>query len=243
MIEEPEGKGKEESESRLNLRELLSWLTLVGFIYGSLDERLSIREGLEKALKKPVPAHVNWLFCFGGISFFLFLLTAGTGVLLLFHYRPTTAEAYTSIVNITNNVPFGWLVRGLHHWGANLMVVAVLLHTARVYFYGAYKRPRDFNWVTGVVLLLIALAFCFSGYLLPWSQVSYWATTIGTESAGALPFVGEYLKFFLRGGTEISQVTLTRFFAIHIVVLPAVTLFFLALHFAMIRRQGISDPL
>jgi len=243
MVEEESNKEKEEVERRLDLREILSWLTLVGFIYGSLDERLTIKEGLEKALKKPVPAHVNWLFCLGGISFFLFLLTSGTGILLLFHYRPTTAEAYSSIVNITNNVPFGWLIRGLHHWGANLMVVMVILHTARVYFYGAYKMPRDFNWVTGIFLLMITLLFCFTGYLLPWSQISYWATTIGTESAAAVPFVGEHMKFFLRGGTEISQVTLTRFFAIHVVVLPAITLFFLALHFAMIRRQGISGPL
>lgn len=243
MVEEEIKKNKKEDERRLNLRELLSWLTLVGFIYGSLDERLSIKEGLEKALKKSVPTHVNWLFCFGGISFFLFIVAASTGVLLLFHYRPTTAEAYGSIVNITNNVPFGWLIRGLHHWAANLMVIMVLLHMLRVYFYGAFKRPRDFNWITGVFLLVITFLFCFTGYLLPWSQISYWATTIGTESAGAVPFVGEYVKFLLRGGNEISQVTLTRFFAIHVVILPAVILFFLALHFAMIRRQGISEPL
>jgi quinol-cytochrome oxidoreductase complex cytochrome b subunit len=243
MVKEKVKKSKQEIEDPLGLRDVLNWHLLVGSLFGSLDERLNIREGLEKALKKPVPSHVNWLFCLGGISFFLFMVTVVTGVLLMFYYYPTTDEAYDSVVNITNNVPFGWLVRGLHYWAANLMVITVLLHTLRVYFYGAYKYPRDFNWVIGVFLLILTLLFCFTGYLLPWNQVSYWATVIGTESAGAVPFVGKYLKFFLRAGPEISHLTLIRFYTAHVVVLPAVTIFFLALHFAMIRKQGISEPL
>jgi len=144
---------------------------------------------------------------------------------------------------ITNVVPYGWLIRGLHHWGANLMVLMVMLHMVRVFAYGAYKPPRDFNWVVGVVLLLLTLAFGFSGYLLPWNQVSYWATTVVTDATGALPLIGEYLKYFIRGGPEVSQLTLSRFFTLHVVILPALTAVFLFLHFGMLRKQGISEPL
>lgn len=194
-------------------------------------------------MKKPVPSHANFTFCFGGISFFLFLILLVTGVLLMMYYRPTTAEAYESVVLITNVVPYGWLIRGLHHWASNLMILMVMLHMARVFFCGAYKRPRDFNWVVGVVLLLMTLMFGFSGYLLPWNQVSFWATTVVTDAMGALPIVGEILKFFVRGGPEVSQLTLTRFFALHVAILPAVMFGFLFLHFGILRKQGISGPL
>ncbi len=234
---------KKDLEHRISLREVLSWLSLVGFVYGPLDERLGIRQALEKALKKPVPHHVNWTFCFGGITFFMFLVLAVTGILLLMYYRPTTAEAYASVVYIANEVPFGWLIRGLHFWAGNLMIVMVILHMLRVFFYGAYKPPRDLNWIAGFVLLMVTLAFGFTGYLLPWNQISYWATTVGTEIPGAIPLVGDTLKYLTRGGAEVSQTTLTRFFAIHVVILPAIISFFLAVHFAVIRRQGISGPL
>lgn len=236
-------KAPGDMEKRISLREILSWLTLWGFIYGPLDERLEIRQALEKALRKPVPSHVNWTFCFGGVTFFLFIVQMITGVLLLMYYRPTTADAYASVVQITNDVPFGWLFRGLHFWAANLMIIMVFLHMLRVYFYGAYKPPRDLNWVAGFFLLMITLAFGFTGYLLPWNQVSYWATAVGTEIPAAFPVIGDTLKFLARGGPDISQLTLTRFFAIHVVVLPAVAAFLLAAHFAIVRRQGISGPL
>lgn len=238
-----EKRDRLELEKRLSLREIVSWLTLIGFVYGPLDERLEIREALEKALRKPVPKHVNWTFCFGGITFFLFIVQVITGVLLLMYYRPTTDQAYASVVFITNEVPFGWLFRGIHFWASTLMIIFVLLHMLRVYYYGAYKKPRDFNWLAGSVLLMVVLGFGFTGYLLPWNQISYWATTVGTELPGAVPVVGDTLKYLARGGTEVSQNTLTRFFAIHVVVLPAVAIFFLAVHFAIIRRQGISGPL
>lgn len=241
-MEQKSGQQKD-LEHRISLREVLSWLSLVGFVYGPLDERLGIRQALEKALKKPVPHHVNWTFCFGGITFFMFLVLAVTGILLLMYYRPTTAEAYASVVYIANEVPFGWLIRGLHFWAGNLMIVMVILHMLRVFFYGAYKPPRDLNWIAGFVLLMLTLAFGFTGYLLPWNQISYWATTVGTEIPGAIPLVGDTLKYLTRGGAEVSQTTLTRFFAIHVVILPAVISFFLAVHFAVIRRQGISGPL
>jgi len=244
-MEEKESK-KDEKKSlaaRTSFREILNLLTLTGFVYGPLDERLSIKEALEKNLKKPVPHHVNFSFCLGGMTFFLFLVQAFTGVLLLMYYRATTAEAYKSVVHITNNVPFGWLFRDIHHWASNLMIVTVFLHMLRVFFYGAYKPPRDFNWVTGVVLLTLTLTFGFTGYLLPWNQVSYWATTVGTEVPSAMPIFGNLLKILIRGGADVTQVTLTRFFAIHVAILPPVISAVLGMHFIMIRKQGISGPL
>lgn len=236
-------EGKPTIAQRSGLRELFELFSLSGFIYGQLDSRLDIMDAVEENLKKPVPAHVNWTFCFGGITLFLFLVQAVTGIMLLMYYRPTVAEAYKSVVYITNNVPFGWLVRGLHHWAANGMIVMVFLHMLRVFFYGAYKPPRDFNWVTGVILLMLTLGFGFTGYLLPWNQISYWATTVGTEVPGAMPVVGKYIATLMRGGQAIGQTTLTRFFAIHVVILPLTIGFFLLGHFFMIRKQGISGPL
>lgn len=234
----------EELERRTLVREFVNLFTLfTGVLYGELDERLGIRDAIKKNLEKPVPSHVNWTFCFGGISFFLFLVLVVTGILLMIYYRPTTAEAYESVVVITNIVPYGWLIRGLHHWASNLMILMVFLHMIKVFVYGAYKPPRDFNWVVGVILLLLTLAFGFSGYLLPWNQVSYWATTVVTDATGALPLVGESLKYFVRGGPEVAQLTLSRFFTLHVAVLPAVTVVFLFLHFGMLRKQGISGPL
>jgi len=243
MKEAKDLKGLIEKERYSTIRQILGYFSLIGFVYGPLDERLSIREALEKALKKPVPEHVNWLFCFGGITFFCFIVQVVTGVLLLMHYRPTTAEAYASVVYITNNVPFGWLMRGLHHWASTTMIIMVFLHMLRVYFYGAYKPPRDFNWIAGLFLLMVTLTFGFTGYLLPWNQISYWATTVGTEIPGAVPVVGDTLKLFVRGSSDVSQVTLTRFFAVHVVILPAAAVAFLGIHFAILRRQGISGPL
>lgn len=228
---------------RTGLRELFDLFSLTGFIYGQLDDRLDIKDAVEKNLSKPVPSHVNWTYCFGGITLFLFIVQAVTGILLLMYYRPTVAEAYKSVVYITNNVPFGWLVRGLHHWASNGMIVMVFLHMLRVFFYGAYKPPRDFNWVTGVILLMLTLGFGFTGYLLPWNQISYWATTVGTEAPGAMPVIGEYITILMRGGPAIGQITLTRFFAVHVVLLPLTIGFFLMGHFFMIRKQGISGPL
>lgn len=246
MADELKGREteKRDIERRTYIRESLNLFTLLtGILYGELDERLGIKEAIKKNLKKPVPAHVNWTFCFGGISFFLFIILAATGVLLLMYYRPTTAEAYDSIVLITNIVPYGWLIRGLHHWATNLMILMVLIHMVRVFFYGAYKPPRDLNWIVGVFLLLITLIFAFSGYLLPWNQISYWATTVATDGAGAIPLIGDQLKYLIRGGPEVSQLTLTRFFALHVVILPAAMFVFLFIHFGMIRKQGIAGPL
>jgi quinol-cytochrome oxidoreductase complex cytochrome b subunit len=213
-------------------------------IYNFLENRLGIKEILDlEVFYKLAPSYLGIFSCFGGITFFIFILQVVTGILLLVYYVPTTAQAYDSVVYITNDVPFGWLIRGLHHWGANIMIVTVFIHMGKIYFHGIYKNPRELNWVTGIVLLVCTLSFSFTGYLLPWTQLSYWATVVGTEIPSALPVAGEYIKIFLRGGADVSQVTLTRFFAVHIMVLPAAVVMFVILHLLMIRRQGISGPL
>jgi quinol-cytochrome oxidoreductase complex cytochrome b subunit len=239
---------RQEFERRTVFTEMLNLFSLVGILYGALDERLSLKEGMRKQFEKPVwfyrtRLENNFLACLGGITFALYLFQVVTGVLLLMYYRPTTAEAYKSVVEITTQVPYGWLIRGVHRWGANLMVVTVLLHMMRVFFTAAYRPPRDVTWVNGMLLLVFTFGFGFSGYLLPWSQASYWATTVGTDSMSAIPIVGDTLKYFVRGGNVVGQLALTRSFAFHVVILPGLMLLFLVLHFLMIRRQGIAEPL
>ena len=239
---------RQEFEKRTIFTEIFNLFSLVGIMYGVLDERLSFREGMKKQFEKPVwfyrtRLENNFLACLGGISFLLFLFLMGTGGLLLMHYRPTPADAYKSVVDIMNQVPYGWLIRGIHRWAGNLMIVTVLLHMMRVFFTAAYRPPRDVTWVNGVLLLVLTLAFSFSGYLLPWSQASYWATNVGTDILSAIPVVGDSLKYFVRGGPMVGQLALTRFFAFHVVILPGLMILFLVLHFLMIRRQGIAEPL
>ena len=241
-------EARREFEKRTIFREMFNLFSLVGFLYGALDERLPFPEAVQRQMEKPVAFYrtrleSNLLACLGGIAFVLYLVLVGTGLLLLMYYQPTTAEAYNSVVEITNRVPYGWLIRGMHLWGANLMIAVVFLHMMRVFFTAAYRPPRDITWVNGMVLLLFTLSFGFSGYLLPWNQISYWATTVGTDSMSAIPVVGDALKYFVRGGDVVGQLALTRTFAFHVVILPALMLLFLVLHFLMIRRQGIADPL
>lgn len=243
-----EAAARQELEKRTVLREMFNLFSLVGFLYGALDERLPFTEAVKRQMEKPVGFYRtrlenNLLACLGGIAFVLYLVLVATGMLLLMYYRPTTAEAYRSVIEITNQVPYGWLIRGMHLWGANLMIATVFLHMMRVFFTAAYRPPRDITWVNGMLLLLFTLSFGFSGYLLPWDQISYWATTVGTDSMSAIPVVGETLKYFVRGGDVVGQLALTRTFAFHVVILPALMLLFLVLHFLMIRRQGIADPL
>lgn len=245
---EPLEKDRLEEEKKKAYIDILNLMSLVGFFYGALDDRLDFDEALAQQLKKPAPRYGtrlegNLLACLGGLSFILILIQILTGVLLLFYYRPTIGQAYDSVMEITNRVPFGWLIRGLHVWGSSLLIVMVFLHMLRVFLTGAYKPPRELTWVSGVFLLLITLGFGFSGYLLPWNQLSYWATTVGTEGITAIPIIGETLKHIVRGGTEVGQIALTRFFAMHVVVLPGITMIFLAIHFLMVRRLGIADPL
>lgn len=231
-------------QERIDLPVVVGWiLSATGLIYGGLDRRLELREALQQALRKPVPRHVNWLFCFGGLAFLMIGIQVVTGVALTLYYRPTPEGAYDSVRFIMDRVTLGWLVRGLHRWCANLLIVLVALHMLRVFVYGAYKSPRELNWIAGCFLLFITLGLGFTGYLLPWDQLSFWATKVGTEIAGAVPLVGPFVLQILRGGAEITGSTLTRFYAFHVIILPAILIFFLAAHFLMIRRQGISGPL
>ena len=217
------------------------WTTRVG---DWLDERFDVRIPLEAFLKKPVPKHaIRWYFCLGGITFALFLIQGVTGILLSLYYKPTPEQAYESILFIMNNVQFGWLIRSVHSWSASLMIAFCVAHMLRVFITASYKNPRELNWVAGVVLLLLTLAFGFTGYLLPWDQKALWGSTVGSEILGAVPLIGEALLGLLRGGLEITGLTLTRFYGIHMLVLPVLAFLFLAVHFVIIRRQGISGPL
>ncbi len=209
-----------------------------------MDERLDIHDYIKKdILDKPIPKGINLSYCFGGITFFLFLMLAATGYFLAIYYIPSPHQAYDVVDYITYEVSMGYIIRGVHHWSANLMVVTVFLHMIRVYIYGAYKNPREINWITGVLLFCLVMAFGFTGYLLPWDQKAYWATKVGTSMMGTVPVIGEYALKILRGGTKLGALTLSRFYAFHVIFLPIVTVILLLGHFLMIRRQGISKPL
>ncbi len=185
-----------------------------------------------------------YTFCLGGLSFFLFLVLTITGVYLMFFYVPSSTQAYTNILDIQSKVAFGLITRNIHRWGAHLMVFFVFLHMMRVFYHGAYKPPREFNWVVGVVLLFSTIMLSFSGYLLPWDQIAFWAITIGTNFGSYFPIVNTPVNRLLLGGLEVGQNTLLRFYVVHIMVLPLVVAIFLAVHFWRIRKDGgISGPL
>ena len=205
-----------------------------------LDERLGLSEIYQVVLDRKVP-RVNWWFTLGSASLFLAVMQGITGIMLSVYYVPTPDHAYDSINYIMNEVQFGWLIRGMHHWGATLLVITVFLHMLRVFFYGAYKYPREFTWITGVGLLLATLGMGFTGYLLPWNQRAYWATTVGTEIAGTAPLIGDFIMRVLRGGADLSAVTLARFFSLHIWIIPAVVLALLGIHLYLVIRLGISN--
>jgi len=187
---------------------------------------------------------LSYTLCLGGLSFFLFILLTITGIFLMFYYTPSAETAYADIEALSTNVAFGSMVRNLHRWGAHLMVLSVFLHMSRVFYHGAYKPPREFNWVVGVVLLFLTLLLSFSGYLLPWDQLALWAVTVGTNMAGFVPVVGAQVKFALLAGVEVSAATLLRFYVLHVLALPFILVIFLAVHFWRVRKDGgISGPL
>lgn len=208
-------------------------------LFSWLDERLGLTAFYETVLDRKVPK-VNWWYTLGSASLFLLLVQGITGIMLTVYYVPSPDQAYDSVQYITHEVQFGWLIRGIHHWGSSLLILVVFLHMLRVFFYGAYKYPREFTWITGVVLLLATLGMGFTGYLLPWNQRAYWATTVGTEIAGTTPIVGDLILRVLRGGSELSAVTLARFFSMHVWIIPAVILITLGIHIYLVIRLGIS---
>ncbi len=209
----------------------------------ALDRRIyyfTLRDFAHKQLYKRLPPHTGWAHVFGSVALLTFFSQFATGILLLLYYRPTLKEAHESIQYITGEVPFGWLFRQIHAWGATLMMIAVILHMARTYFMGSFKRPRELTWIVGVLLFVVTLLFGFTGYLLPWNQLSYWATTVGTEVVGAVPFVGEELKQIVLGAPAVGQETLSRFFVIHVAVLPWVLVMLVVVHLVLMRVHNLA---
>jgi len=212
-------------------------------LYRWLDERLSLGVLREAAAHKTVPMH-RWsvLYYLGGMTLFFFGIQVVTGILLMLYYRPSAGEAFESVELIMTVVPFGWLIRSIHSWAANLMVFFAFVHLVTVFFMKAYRSPRELTWISGVLLLFLAMGFGFSGYLLPWNQLSFFATKVGTDIAGSIPLVGEAMLRFLRGGDQVTGGTLSRFFGWHVAILPAITTVLLLLHLLLVQRLGLSVP-
>ncbi len=204
-----------------------------------LDERLSWRRVWELIFLRQVPK-VNWAYTLGSATLFAAVNQIVTGILLTIYYVPTPDHAYDSVQYITTQVTAGWLIRGLHHWGASAMVILTVLHMVRVILYGAYKYPREVTWFTGVFLLLVVFGLGFTGYLLPWDQKAFWGTIVGTRIAAVAPGVGEWVLRVMRGGDELSAVTLARFYGAHVWILPALLLILITIHMYLVIRIGIS---
>jgi len=207
------------------------------------DKRIGLEIVVNAAREKEVPIHRHtvWYY-FGGMTLFLFTVQAVTGMLLLLYYRPSTENAFESVQFIMAQVRFGWLIRSIHSWSANLLVAVLFIHLFSVFFLRAYRRPRELTWITGMLPLFVTLAFGFSGYLLPWNTIAFFATQVGTEVAGVVPFAGSFLVRFLRGGNEVTGATLTRFFAFHVAMLPALSVVIAGIHLLLVQRHGMSVP-
>ena len=213
-------------------------------IYRWIDERVEI-EGLVNYMGKkyvPVHRHSVWYY-FGGVSLFLFIIQVVTGILLLLYYKSGEELAFESINFIMSKVQFGWLIRSIHSWTANLFILSAMIHMFSVYFEKAYRKPREITWVTGMLMLFLLLGFGFSGYLLPWNELAFFATKVGTDIAGVVPVIGKPMLTFLRGGEEVTGATLSRFFGFHVAVLPGLFTVLLGIHLLLVQRQGMSEPL
>ena len=208
-----------------------------------LDDRFDWDGLLAPFRKKTVPLHrLSYWYFLGGITLFLFVIQVLTGILLLLYYRPGPNEAFESVQYIMTQVKFGWLIRSIHSWSANLMVFTAFAHMFSVFFLKAYRRPRELTWLSGMVLLFLVLGFGFSGYLLPWNTLAFFATKVGTEITGQVPLIGKAMMIFLRGGDEVTGATLTRFFGFHVAVLPGLATLLVMLHVLLVQRLGISVP-
>jgi cytochrome b6 len=214
-----------------------------GKVWLWLDERLGLSDFVKIAKKKEVPVHRHmfWYY-FGGMTLFLFMIQVATGILLLLYYRPSANEAFESIQFIMTEVEFGWLVRSIHSWSANLMIFAMFLHLFSALMLRSYSRPREMTWLSGSALLGLTLAFGFTGYLLPWNELAFFATRVGTEIPGVLPVIGPFLRRLLRGGADVTGATLTRFYGIHVAILPAIVTVVLGLHLFLVQKHGMSRP-
>ena len=212
-------------------------------LFNWLNERYDLDSLIHFATKKEVPVHREsvWYY-FGGVTLFLFIIQVLTGILLLLYYRPGAESSFESLRFIITQVQFGWLIRSIHSWSANLMVLAAFIHMFSNFFIQAYRSPRELTWISGMLLLFLALGFGFSGYLLPWNELSFFATKVGTDIMGAVPLIGKPLLIFLRGGEDVTGATLSRFFGFHVAVLPMIFTLFLVLHLLFVQAQGMSEP-
>lgn len=215
----------------------------MGKVFDWLDSRFGIREPHKRFLQRPILTHINYSYCLGGAAFVLFLISAVTGLFLSVYYIPSETEAFKSIIIINDEVRFGRLIRGMHKWSANLLIVFIILHTIRVFVSRAYRSPRELNWIAGSLTFVITLASGFTGYLLPWDQKAYWATVVGTSMASTVPFIGKTLIFIVRGGQDVDGTTLIRFYSLHVLFLPIFMSILLWAHFHMVKKQGISGGL
>lgn len=218
--------------------------TIKNGLTGWVKERYHIEPFMDIITKKTVPQHKHstWYY-FGGITLFLFITQIITGILLLFYYKSTANTAFDSVKFIMTKVEFGWLIRSIHGWSANLMVFTLFVHMFSTFFLKAYRPPRELTWVTGVFLFFLTLGTGFTGYLLPWNELSFFATKVGTQMAGSVPYIGSFLRTVLRGGEEVSDATLGRFFAFHVIVLPLCIFAVLGVHLAFVQLQGMSEPI
>jgi menaquinol-cytochrome c reductase cytochrome b subunit len=211
-------------------------------VVGWIDERSGLSPLLRAQLYRKVPKGTNWYYTLGSATLFAFVSQAVTGVFLAMYYEPDATRAYSSIAHITNDVFLGELVRGMHKWGATVMTILIFLHMARTFVFGAYKYPRELNWVIGVVLLVLTIAMGFSGYLLPFDQRAFWATVVGVNINASGPIVGPYLADFLRGGAEFSATTLSRFYALHMLLLPGLIAALIGAHLYLVAKLGTTAP-
>jgi ubiquinol-cytochrome c reductase cytochrome b subunit/menaquinol-cytochrome c reductase cytochrome b subunit len=235
-----EAKQREKESDRRRLKE--SALEIPIQTLGYIDERTGAGPFLRGFLYRKVPKGTNWFYTLGSATMFAFISQAVTGVFLAMYYRPSAEEAYSSIQHINDEVFLGELVHGMHKWGSSVMVILVFLHMGRTFFFGAYKYPRELNWVIGVVLLILTMAMSFTGYLLPFDQRSFWATVVGVNINASGPIIGPYLADFLRGGAEFGATTLARFYAIHMMLIPGLLAALIGAHLYLVAKLGTTAP-
>src|SRR3989441_2502851 len=214
----------------------------INFPIDWLEERSGLIGAIRYFLFRKVPGDTNWMQTLGSASLTAFLVQAITGVILAMYYRPTPGEAYSSIQNITDHATMGWLVRGMHKWGASVFIILMFLHMGRVFLFGAYKYPRELNWIVGVLLLVLGMLEGFTGYLLPWDQTAYWATAVGINLNATGPFVGPFLGDFLQGGSQIGPDTIARFYSLHMLLIPGGIIALIGLHLYLVVRLGVTSP-
>ena len=226
-------------EARINLTEIFSFITTFGLAYGDIDTRKKLDEAVEEAFKRPLPAYAQWPHVLGLVAFLLFLFQVATGALLLFYYQPAPQSAYDSVLLIIRDTSLGWYIHQMHYWGTSVLLALLVFRLARFFLHGTYKAPRELIWICGMVLFLLGCHAALTGNLLPWDQQAYWSVTRSLEIIRSMPVFGHVLGFLV-GGLDIRDAALTRFYLLHVVALPLAMLAFFYLHFATVRRIGLS---